>query len=139
MTIFTLSLRIYGSSHNREEACRALGVQPNEVYRAGEPVPKKFSGPKLETWPNDVFVFNSPLDGSSAFSEHLSWVCRLIEQHDEFLADFVRKDGKVDIYCGVGSPTHINSFQLSAAQMLILGKMQVSVFLRVVADRAFDC
>ena len=105
---FGASLRIHGRPELHAEITERLGT-PSECHKKGE----IRSDPTGRTWPNDIWMIESPLDERCDISEHLAWIDTFARPHMTYLRRLIRRGARIDVYmsyrstedhCGFGLP-----------------------------------
>jgi len=123
---FSASLRIFGDIKDLDRVTQLLQIEPTTSHQKGER-----KGPDSAAYQHAMWVYQAPVSEEEPLSKHLEalW-CVLQLRKDEILQ--LKKEFKVDIFCGYRSNCDHSGVELPSGSLEIFVQLQIPFGLSIV-------
>ena len=116
------TFRVWSDTMSPEAIAGALGIEPTELHRKGEPVSKRTAAVRKE----HCIRIKSSLPTSEPLQRHLESLCDLIEPLGPKLAAIADRC-ECDIFCGFSSGNGQGGFSLSPQLLNRLAALKIKL------------
>jgi hypothetical protein len=125
---FGASLRILGDRLDFDEISRTLGLSWTHAHRKGDR-----RSPRSQPWPNDMWVYQPPVDGKRPLDEHILAVWDAVRPNIGYLRELKRKV-RIDVLCVCRSNTSAASFKIDPRCLGLFVDLDVPFEISVLID-----
>jgi len=117
---YSASIRISGETLDFNQIADTLKLEPEHTHRKGEINPFELA------YDSDMWLYTAAVPKTEPLDIHLITLWSSLKPHKEFLIE-LKKNSKIDLFCGYRSNSTTAGFGLSPAALEIVNELQIKL------------